>query len=99
MKCVPTSRSGANAAERLSPSARCDGRSERGGVTLNVPVKPLLSHAAPGPNDMVCLWMPLSWANEVQYTGLNEAATKENDNGILRWIGRFRQRNVDLHNG
>lgn len=48
---------------------------------------------------MVCLWMPLSWAKEVQYTGLNEAATKENDNGILRWVGRVRQRNVDLHNG
>ena len=39
------------------------------------------------------------WADEVQYTGLNEAATKENDNGILRWIGRFRQRNVDLYYG
>ena len=51
------------------------------------------------PNDMVCLWMPLSWANEVQYTGLNEAATKENDNGILCWIGRVRQRNVDLYYG
>ena len=50
-------------------------------------------------NDMVCLWMPLSWANEVQYTGLNEAATKENDNGILCWIGRVRQRNVDLYYG
>jgi hypothetical protein len=43
--------------------------------------------------------MPLSWANEVQYTGLNEAATKENDNGILCWIGRVRQRNVDLYYG
>jgi hypothetical protein len=32
------------------------------------------------------------WANEAQYTGLNEAATKENDNGLLCWIGRVRQR-------
>ena len=39
------------------------------------------------------------WANEVQYTGLNEAATEENDNGILCWIGRVRQRNVDLYYG
>lgn len=39
------------------------------------------------------------WASEVQYTGLNEAATKENDNGILCWIGRVRQRNVDLYYG
>jgi hypothetical protein len=58
-----------------------------------------LQNAAPCMNDMVCLWMPLSWANEVQYTGLNEAATKENDNGILCWIGRVRQRNVDLYYG
>ena len=46
---------------------------------------------------MVCLWVPLSWANEGQYTGLNEAATEENDNGILCWIGRVRQRNVNLY--
>lgn len=39
------------------------------------------------------------WANEVQYTGLTEAATKENDDGILSWIGRVRQRNVDLYYG
>ena len=39
------------------------------------------------------------WADEVQYTGLNEAATEENDNGILCWIGRVRQRNVDLYYG
>ena len=58
-----------------------------------------LQNAARYTNDMVCLWMPLSWANEVQYTGLNEAATKENDNGILCWIGRVRQRNVDLYYG
>lgn len=58
-----------------------------------------LLRLASAANDMVCLWMPLSWANEVQYTGLNEAATKENDNGILCWIGRVRQRNVDLYYG
>ena len=58
-----------------------------------------VSNAGLRMNDMVCLWMPLSWANEVQYTGLNEAATKENDNGILCWIGRVRQRNVDLYYG
>jgi hypothetical protein len=58
-----------------------------------------LADFAVAANDMVCLWMPLSWANEVQYTGLNEAATKENDNGILCWIGRVRQRNVDLYYG
>jgi hypothetical protein len=39
------------------------------------------------------------WANEVQYTGLNEAATEENDYGILCWIGRVRQRNVNLYTG
>ena len=58
-----------------------------------------LADFAVAENDLVCLWMPLSWANEVQYTGLNEAATKENDNGILCWIGRVRQRNVDLYYG
>lgn len=32
-------------------SARCDDRSERGGVMLTVPVTSLLPYAAPGPND------------------------------------------------
>jgi hypothetical protein len=61
---------------------------------------PQVRHRAPTQRMTWCVCGCRSpWANEVQYTGLNEAATEENDNGILCWIGRVRQRNVDLYYG